>query len=399
MFEGTAAVAIVALMLISSVAGYLRKAKDPLATQGYWLPIFYFSAGVMVMIIPFSSYEIVGFIAGWMKVCWADDSLMAVVLCFFFFLFSFSVAAFRYVDGEVAREKTPYKNPRAERFRTLGSGLIFMQFFVAFLCLGQYFQLFPRQRFMNFLFDERVVGNVVEINADNISDTVNRFEPFLRFQDKQILSGVGFNCSTPEDCFLSLVNLEEQSAFICNASGIALALVNGMNTIVGPSMAYSVQFGLSDLLQKEILALGVLTIGSIGLLLGSLMYPVLDDVSLVISGVSSAVMSIAVPYRILEMQNPIFQGTIGEWFIPILGLALFLASSMSVMVRIEGPHRFISPFVSEKDLEDAFNLSPYTEVEKFVQQYVEEAQGSSVSEIFAYLKGREQAESQNVLVG
>jgi hypothetical protein len=131
------------------------------------------------------------------------------------------------------------------------------------------------------------------------------------------------------------------------------------------------------------------------LLIGGLIYPALDDFGIVVSGVSSTVMVIAVPYRIRELRSLTFTGTIGEWFIPILGLFQFLACCAAVLVRVESPHRFISPWSTIADLEEAFNMSTFVSVKAFVNSHVScTIEENTVAGAYRCLKLREEGEKK-----
>lgn len=393
MFEESASVAMVALLLVSSVSGYLRKAKDPKSTQGAWQPIFFFSTAILILIISYNDYEVIGYISGWMTVTWADDSLMAISLSFFFFVFSFLVSAYKFKGGgeeKIKREKTPFESFQMERFRILAVVLICLLFVIALLCFGQYFQVFPRQRFLEFTYDGRAEGEITDPANFSSSIVVDRLESFLREADRNLLTQAGLNCTSRDSCITSLSVLEAQNSCPNATSDLDEPFFVGVNTLVGGDMAYKVQFGLSDLLDREILALGVLTLCSIALLMAALMYPVVDDFGMAVTGASSTVMAIAVPYSIRELRSPRFHGTIGEWFIPILGMLQFLSCCASILVRVESPHKFKSPWVSLEDLQEAYESSPFTEPKLFVQEYIKcEIEGTTLEELFGSLARKE----------
>lgn len=394
MFEESAAIALVALLLISSVAAYIRKAKDPQSVQGFWQPIFFFSVSMMILIVSYSEYETVGYLAGWMEIDWADDGKMAVSLSFLFFLFSFSVSAFRVnANGVLERERTPFKKLNFESFRPAGLLLIGLLFLSSLLSFGQYFRVFERERPLSFSRHSTLAGvKVVEDNT-TLEAFVSRLEPYLRTSDRAALTSSGINCTNRDQCLSSLYSLERNSNCTWNHS-MNLPIYKSMLAVQTPNLSYNLRFGISDLLQDEILALAVLQIASIFLVCGGIILPSIDDFGLIITGVGSTLMTIAIPYRLKEASSHVFIGILSEWFIPIISVLQFLMSCVSVLQRVESPHKFVVPWVSVEEFMDDFGASEFRSYSAFIEFWTSVKISPSVSkaeEAYNLLKKRENA--------
>lgn len=384
MFEESASVVVVTLLLVNSAAGYLRKLKDPQATQGFWQPIFFFVAGMMVFVVSLEPRETLGYVSNWLSVSWADDSVMAFSLSMFLFIFSFSVSAFSYDRGELKRTSTPFSSFRVERFRRAGTVVLILSVAISFLCFAQAFRLFERERPVSVTIGELSPG--VYEDPENTSSIVMvyRLEPFIGEASRELLTADGMNCSDPTACRAALLSADGSNP--CPMDYEAVNKVS--NHLVSGDWRRRVEFGLSDLLDKEILAQAVLSLCTTIVIAGGLMFPILDDLSLVLTGVSSVLMTVVVPYRIREVLE---FGTPREWFVPILALVQFLAGCATLFVRVESPRKFVNPWSTVAQLEMDMAFSAFEDYGEFVRSITKKpVSGKTSEEVFTELEKLEE---------
>lgn len=370
MFEESASVAMVSLLLVSGIMGYLKRIRDPASTQGFWQPVFFFCTAATILIVSLRPSEILAYVSGNLRITWAEDSMMAISLGIFAFLFSFSVSAFRVKHEKIEREATPFRVVKATKVRVYTGIVIALMFIVAMLCLGQFFHIFPRQR---------SISVEVSMRADSVNGSnweANRLGPFLSEDHLDILSIMGVNCSERALCISSLPSLSCNNTYYDG---------NLIDLVRDSGVGFITKFGLSDLLDKEILALGVLTFCTVILSFASLIFPVMDDLSLLVSGVSSAIMIVAVPYRIREMR--LFEQSITEWFIPVLSVFQIAVSCASLLVRVDSPHRVEIAWSSKDEMMYDFANWPGDDLAEFVFAHTKIPVSGTAEEIYDCLLG------------
>jgi len=346
MFEALAAVAVVAFLMVSTAGNYIVHLRDDRATQGMLIPILFFSLAVMVLVYPRSLAENVAVRQGTLTTEWRDDSVMAASLAFIMAMLTFCYGAFRYHPGtdEVSREKTVFHHVKEER-KSLSAGhalSVVLMFFVAVLCLGQYFSIWPRERYASLTFTSLVRGpNQASRALSLLTDAdIDRLEA-VGVNGTELMSGAlgcDVNASSSYETFLTQA-----------ASGV---------------WNYDLRVGLSDLLEAEILGLAVLSIVGIAVSIGGAVFLLLEDAGTVISALQGILSAIAVALRAAEMKSQFGEISL-EWFIPVIGLLSFIQMALTLFVRVD---RRLLVWTSYADLEADFFMGETVELGDFLYE-------------------------------
>ena len=352
MFENTAALIAVMMLVLGSVGYVLRSLNDGKGKQGYWQPIFFFSVAVATLLYQRNPDESLGFIENRMSTVWHEEALVAIALCIAGCLHCVLVTAFRIErkngNSTVVRENTTHERVDSQGGSIISVLLLFLS--MMSIVMAVLFFLVPTSgvRYKNET--QNVLPLYPAINNESWNWVTYGSFRYLDEEASRLLSEQ-VECSS-WDC---LVNQSFSNTSYCwsNVTLDDLALRAKYNYLTASRPIWDRLINLSALMYAELIAIAVIQVVTLGLTVGTIWFRVLDDVQLVGNFFVAIVLAQSLPIRMKEFRSLVGDNLVIEWNIIVLVILTLIGCALSVLQRVKNPP-FMNPWANPEALSADF---------------------------------------------
>lgn len=386
MFEETGSILTMILLLSCSIMYYIRRIGNKDAQQGFWQPVFFFSAAMMICFYRRTKNEVLADVEGRLSIIWAEDAIMAIALSVFGGILGCVIAMFRVKadpgnpeEWTVTRNRVSSITSGLRVTRNREEGLIpgVVSLAIALLLILEIARALPLGAGFSYqsAYDAPFY-NVVPNASSADGAAIQSLIPLRKNFDWSIL---GVNCTTEGECLDSMEMFESLLPTNCTRlSAIEWGTVASAFRAVSEGRFGSLaSFGLRDMMAVEEIVLLVISLLKICSSFGGYWFPLFDDISLALVGAQSALISIAIPFRVTELKGFSLSADRAEWFVPLLCILIAFDSGMSFYARLylKAGNKDCHRWPSMDDLRLEFEESCFVTYASMLEEYGYDPEG------------------------